>query len=86
MKYKQLTRHHVRQAMTCARCSSEDLSQFGAEVNFHFPGHEGLTEPTVWVFPQVVVCFDCGYADFSIPGSELQRLADGCRRIRAKAA
>jgi hypothetical protein len=55
-------------------------------MNIHFPGREGLTEPTVWVFPQVTVCLNCGYADFAIPESELQRLADGWRRIRSKAS
>jgi hypothetical protein len=43
-------------------------------VNIHFPGYEGLTKPTVWVFPQVLVCANCGFAQFSIPESELQRL------------
>jgi hypothetical protein len=48
---------------------------FTAEINIHFPGYEGLTNPTVWVFPQVSVCMNCGLAEFSIPESELQRLA-----------
>jgi len=45
-------------------------------MNIHFPGYENLTVPTVWVFPEVMVCLDCGYADFSIPEPELQKLAD----------
>lgn len=85
MKYKQPS-HHVRQAIGCVRCSSKNLGKFSAEMNIHFPGYEGLTEPTVWVFPQLTVCFDCGYAECSIPESELQRLVDGWGRIRAKAA
>lgn len=76
----------VRQPVACVRCSSENLGEFSAEQNIHFPGYEGLTEPTVWVFPQVTVCLNCGYADFSIPESELLALADGRRRIRSKAA
>jgi len=86
MKHKQLTCHRVRQAVACARCSSERLRKFGAEMNIHLPGYEGLTKPTVWVFPEVMVCLDCGHADFSIPESELQRLADDdCRPVRSKA-
>ena len=86
MKYKELARHRVRQALACGRCSSERLRKFGAEMNIHFPGYEGLSKPPVWVFPEVMVCLDCGHADFSIPESELQRLADDdCRRVRSKA-
>jgi len=85
MKDKQPS-HHVRQAIGCVRCSSENLGKFSAEMNIHFPSYEGLSEPTVWVFPQLTVCFDCGYAEFSIPQSELQKLADGWRHIPKKAA
>ena len=82
MKFKQPS-HNARQAIGCVRCSSENLGKFSAEMNIHFPGHEGLTEPTVWFFPQLTVCLHCGYAEFSIPDSELQRLTDGRRRISA---
>ena len=64
--------------MTCARCESSQTRTFPAEINIHFPGYEGLTKPPIWVFPQVLVCLDCGSAQFSIPESELKRLiADG---------
>jgi len=43
-------------------------------MNIHFPGREGLTKPTVWIFPQVLLCPNCGFAQFSVPQSELQRL------------
>jgi len=58
--------------MTCV-CSQPRT--FTAEINIHFPGYEALTKPTVWVFPQVSVCMNCGLAEFSIPAWELQRLA-----------
>lgn len=86
MKHKQSSSDHVRQVIGCVRCSSENLGKFSAEMNIHFYGQEGLTEPSVWVFPQLTMCLSCGYTDFSIPESELQRLADGWRRIPAKPA
>jgi hypothetical protein len=61
--------------MFCKRCSSENLGKFSAEINVHFPGREGLDKPTVWLFPEVVVCLDCGFAEFSIPQAQLLRLA-----------
>lgn len=62
--------------MACKRCSSERQSKFNSEVNIHFPGREGWDKPTVWLFPEVMVCLDCGLAEFSIPEAELQALAE----------
>ena len=61
--------------MTCKRYSSERQSRFNSEVNIHFPGREGWDRPTVWVFPEIMVCLDCGFAEFSMPGVELHALA-----------
>lgn len=41
----------------------------------HFPGLKGLDKPIVWVFPEVLVCLECGLAEFSIPETELGVLA-----------
>ena len=62
--------------MTCKRCASKAQKKFSTEMNFHFPGREGLEKPTVWVFAEVVVCVDCGFAEFSVPEAELRRLAE----------
>jgi len=62
--------------MACRRCSSDNESKFSVEMNFHFPGVEGLDKPTVWVFPDVVVCLDCGFAEFTVPQRELRTLAE----------
>jgi len=75
-----------KEPSSCVRCSSKNVEKFSAEMNIHFPGHEGLSEPTVWVFSQLTVCLNCGWAEFSIPEAELQRLADCWQRIRPKAA
>ena len=63
--------------MACMRCSSERQKEFTAEMNLLFPGYEGLDKPTVWVFPRVVVCEDCGFAEFVVAVSELRRLRQG---------
>jgi hypothetical protein len=61
--------------MACKQCSSERQSTFHSEVNIHFPGRKGWDKPTVWVFPEIMVCLDCGFAEFSIPEAELRALA-----------
>ena len=63
--------------MSCTACTSECQAEFGAEMNIHFPGREGLDRPAVWVFPRLLVCLDCGLAQFSISETELALLAGG---------
>ena len=61
--------------MSCSSCLSRNQAEFPAEINIHFPGSENLTKPTVWVFPKVLVCLDCGASGFTTPKNELARLA-----------
>jgi len=61
--------------MLCKSCQSSHLRNFNAEINLHFSGRNGLTKPTVWVFPKILVCLDCAFAEFFFPADELQRLA-----------
>jgi hypothetical protein len=61
--------------LRCKSCGSENLRRFNGEVAIHFPGLSGLNEPIVMVFPQLVVCLDCGTTEFIVPEAELQRLA-----------
>ena len=61
-------------AMACSQCMSNNLSVFPAEVNIHFPGIADLDKPSVWVFPSLVVCLDCGLAQFRLSLDQSQRL------------
>ena len=66
----------VMSSQICSFCQSANLREFPAEINIHFPGMEGMTKPTVWVFPRLSVCLDCGVAQCSIADAELDRLAE----------
>ena len=63
--------------MSCRSCHSGKVREYTAEINIHFPGMKGLSIPTVWVFPTLLVCLDCGAAQFAIPDAERETLADG---------
>jgi len=63
--------------MTCKGCQSDKRSVFNGEIAIHFPGLEGLDKSIVWVFPKVVVCLHCGFAEFAVPERELQVLTQG---------
>lgn len=60
--------------MCCRFCQSENRRSFGSEINIHFPGIDGINKRSVMVFPQLVVCLDCGLTEFDMPKKELRLL------------
>lgn len=63
--------------MPCKSCQSDSQKTFNGEIAIHFPGLEGLNKPIVWVFPKLVVCLGCGFAEFRIEENELRLLVEG---------
>ena len=63
--------------MPCKSCGSENLGKFTGEIAIHFHGLKNISEPHVWVFPELVVCLNCGFAEFAVPKSELHLLTKG---------
>lgn len=64
-------------AMSCKECQSDKQRIFSSEIAIHFRGLEGLDKPIVWVFPRLVVCMRCGFAEFAVPEREMQVLLQG---------
>lgn len=63
--------------MSCKECQSDKQRTFTSELAIHFSGLEGLDKPIVWVFPKLVVCLHCGFAEFAVPERERQVLLQG---------
>jgi len=63
--------------MLCKSCGSANQGEFSVEMNIHFSGYNGLEKPTVWVFSDVLICLNCGFAEFSVAKPELHALAKG---------
>jgi hypothetical protein len=63
--------------MPCKSCGSVNQSKFTGETGIHLPGLKNIDKPVVWVFPELVVCLDCGAAEFDVPEAELRHLAKG---------
>jgi hypothetical protein len=63
--------------MPCRWCESVNRSKFTGEMGIHFPGLKNIDKPVVWVFPEVVVCLDCGMTQFAVPEAELRLHAKG---------
>jgi hypothetical protein len=60
--------------MNCKTCTSENQRTFGSEINVHFLGLKNLDKPSVFVFPKLLVCMDCGFTEFAIPETDLRLL------------
>jgi hypothetical protein len=60
--------------VSCKSCGSVNQQKFSAEMGIHFPH---IDKPVVWLFPELVVCLDCGTAEFAVPEAELRQLAKG---------
>ena len=63
--------------MPCKSCGAVNQSKFTAEIAIHFPGLKNINKPGVWLFPEIVICLDCGTAEFAVPEAELRQLAKG---------
>jgi len=64
----------------CKSCSSEERQGFGGEVALHVHGLDGLNKPIVWVFPEILVCLNCGFAEFIVPDEQKTLLRDPAGR------
>jgi hypothetical protein len=52
-------------------------------MGIHFPELKDIDKPVVWVFPGVLVCLDCGTAEFVVAEAELRQLSV-CRYFRVR--
>ena len=62
--------------MSCKICLSDNQRDLGGEVAIHFRGLKGLDKFPVFVFPDLLVCWNCGFTEFVIPETELRKLVE----------
>jgi hypothetical protein len=62
--------------MACRSCGLDKQKKFGVEINIHIPGMKNLDKPPVLVFPKLLVCLSCGFAECTISEYELPRLTN----------
>jgi hypothetical protein len=71
--------------MACALCASNSQGKFTAEMNIHSTGFKNLDKPSAWVFPELLICLECGFLQFAVPPAELALLARAAPEGRALA-
>jgi predicted nucleic-acid-binding Zn-ribbon protein len=62
--------------MSCKKCGSEHLTEYGSEINVHAPGQGDLDKPAVLLFPKLLVCLQCGFTEFTLSENELPLLTN----------
>lgn len=60
--------------MPCTSCGSINQEKFIGEMGIRCPGLKHIDDPVAWVFPELIVCQDCGRAEFVVPEAELRQL------------
>jgi hypothetical protein len=61
--------------MPCKRCHSSNQNAYPSEINIHPPqGLKNLDKATVWAFPLLMICTECGFAEFGLSEEELHQL------------
>jgi hypothetical protein len=57
--------------MSCRSCQSQSEIELTAEMNIHFSGVTNVDKPSVWAFPRLIVCLNCGFVEFLLEREEL---------------
>ena len=57
--------------MVCPKCQSDSLSVVPAEIRLYRSTSRILSHPPLTPSPDIRVCLDCGWSEFSIPRSWL---------------
>jgi hypothetical protein len=70
--------------MSCLVCKSVNQAEFPSEMNIHLSCTEDRNRSSVFLFPQVLVCLDCGSSLFAIAKAELSQL-DGADKLLSQA-
>lgn len=74
--------------MPCISCHSTKQVVLPAELNIHFSGLENLDKPSVFAFPSIFICLNCGHSQFTLLSLQVRQLKDlsGLRAQEGKAA
>jgi hypothetical protein len=64
--------------MACKVCAAGNQAEFNAQVDIPFTDKKSLARniTPVSVFSKILVCLDCGFAEFAVPEAGLKQLAE----------
>jgi len=62
--------------MSCRSCQLQSEIELTAEMNIHFSGAANVDKPSVWAFPRLIVCLNCGFVEFVLEREELLQIRE----------
>lgn len=68
-------------ASICKSCKSPNLTELEAEMNIHFAALRSLDQPSIFAFPKLVVCLDCGLTESIMSDEELRQLREFASKV-----
>jgi hypothetical protein len=68
--------------LPCQVCASSNLIELVAETCVHFPGLKGLKVEPIFIYPKIVVCTECGFAQSYLSDRELEKVKEGAAKLR----
>jgi hypothetical protein len=61
--------------MACKSCGSVNQGEFSSEVDIHFSELRNVKKSPLLVYPELLLCLDCGNAEFMVPKDQLALLS-----------
>lgn len=71
---------------SCEACGSRNVRRFKAEANIHFAVQTDSAQESVFAFPTLLICLDCGLVKGNLSDGELRILREGPSRSGHTAA
>jgi len=65
--------------VSCNSCGPANQEKFESEVSIHFSRLKDINKRPVVVFAELLVCMNCGKAEFILQENQLARLAGAMR-------
>ena len=72
--------------LSCKSCASSNVIELIGEVSLLFPGLNVIMTHPIFVFPNFVVCTDCGFIQSNLSDKELEKVRQGAATVSETAA
>lgn len=67
----------VYEPMPCKSCHGLRQKRYQSEIAIHLPWMIGApTKPHELLYPNLLICLDCGFAEFQLPRPAFDRIID----------
>lgn len=57
--------------VSCPKCKSEAVSTVPAEIRLYRNGPRTLSHPPMYPSPDIKICLECGWSEFTVPDTWL---------------